>query len=312
LRYDNDGSVGHDVREAVMKVDVAISVFGKPYQTAVTLASLLQNSGQHIDTIYFQQEKKSADDDQIGAVLRCFPEVDIVHFRSPVSLGWASTDKSRLKYEAYRLSVRYQYAWETTDKDFLFLVHNDCLFTSDIVGGMLARLEDRVFAGVGMIGQCWNCPAFSARVCNGDIYESYKPSHEEAVAVVRNHPAPRTPPEMIDPVSPMPLPECRLNEFGCLIDIATLRQLVVPQGEIDPIGALGTDTGTAWFRKLVLRGYRFLNWYEGMIHSPFSQNANGHAANFNRDLYDGAEARARDYLEQNHAAVFAALTASGR
>ena len=37
-------------------VDVAINVYGKPYQTAVTLLSLLKHSGQHLNKIYFVVE----------------------------------------------------------------------------------------------------------------------------------------------------------------------------------------------------------------------------------------------------------------
>ena len=37
----------------IKRVDVAISAYGKPYQTAVTLASLLRHCERHIDTIYF-------------------------------------------------------------------------------------------------------------------------------------------------------------------------------------------------------------------------------------------------------------------
>jgi hypothetical protein len=39
------------------KVDVAIHVYGKPYQTAVTLFSLLKHSEQWIDKIYFVQDR---------------------------------------------------------------------------------------------------------------------------------------------------------------------------------------------------------------------------------------------------------------
>ena len=40
-------------------VDVAINVFGKPAQTALTLFSLLAHSGRWIDRIYFVEERDS-------------------------------------------------------------------------------------------------------------------------------------------------------------------------------------------------------------------------------------------------------------
>ena len=39
-------------------VDVAINVYGKPYQTLATLKTLMLHSGKHIDKIYFIQESK--------------------------------------------------------------------------------------------------------------------------------------------------------------------------------------------------------------------------------------------------------------
>jgi hypothetical protein len=40
-------------------IDVAINVFGKPWQTIVTLRSLLKTNGEHIDRIYIVKEKKN-------------------------------------------------------------------------------------------------------------------------------------------------------------------------------------------------------------------------------------------------------------
>ena len=39
------------------KVDVVISVYGKPWQTLCTLKSLMMHSGEHIDKIFLIKEK---------------------------------------------------------------------------------------------------------------------------------------------------------------------------------------------------------------------------------------------------------------
>jgi hypothetical protein len=289
-------------------VDVVICAYGKPYQTAITLASLLQHSGQHIDKIYFQEERQQPFEDEVASVIDCFGEKNFVHYKPQHHIGVEFTDKLRFGDDAYRRSIRYQYAWEESDKRFLFLTHNDCLFTADIVGGMLQRLKDRTYAGVGRVGQCWNCPAYSAGVCDGDRYASYNPVYEEAVRIVEEYPSPRTYKEGIDRHSPMPLPECRLNEFACLINLEMVRNLVSPIGDIEPFGTLTLDIGTDWFRKLNLQGYRFLNWYEGMIHAWCSDGANGLSSDNDYETYCRNETKAKDYLNRYHRAVFDQLS----
>jgi hypothetical protein len=44
------------------KVDVAINVYGKPYQTALSILSLLKYSKKYINKIYINIEKKQPED----------------------------------------------------------------------------------------------------------------------------------------------------------------------------------------------------------------------------------------------------------
>ena len=294
------------------KVDVAISVYGKPFHTAVTLASLFQHCGEHIGRVYFQEELAQPHGDQVRAVAGCFPGRTIQHYKAKYHLSYDATPKASLAETDLRQSVRYQLAWESTDKDYLFITHNDCLYTADVVGGMLERLRDQRFTGVGLVGQCWNCPAHYAKLCHGDVYESFRPSYDEAIRLVEAHPSPRTHAARIDPASPMPLPECRLNEFACMVNLPACRSLVMPLGDVMPIGAMGVDIGTDWFRQLTLRGHRFLNWFEGLRHAPFSANGNGITADGDRTVYEATEARAAEYLAAHHRQVFDSLTTALR
>jgi hypothetical protein len=41
-------------RRVMMKIDAAVNIFAKPYQTARSILTLLQHSGRHIDKIYMQ------------------------------------------------------------------------------------------------------------------------------------------------------------------------------------------------------------------------------------------------------------------
>ena len=243
-----------------MKVDVVINVFGKPYQTAVTLFSLLEHSSQHIDKIYFIEEREQPHGDSVNHIIPWFGK-RLIYYKPSLYLGLIGY-KEHVGNENYRLSLRYQYGWERTDKDYLFITHNDCLYKDDVIGKMLELIQPELVAGVGSIGQCWNCPAFYAKKCHGNHYEQFKPTYSETVQLIKNFPSPRTKIEQIDPRNPMPFPECRLNEFACLIHIGRVRHLVMPHGKILPFGIMGVDIGVDWFRSLVLAGYRFIHCWD--------------------------------------------------
>ena len=292
-------------------VDVAMSVYGKPYQTAVTLASLLRHSGHHVGTVWFLEELEQPFSADVSALPTFFPDHDVRSSRPAYHVGIAQTSRDEFRNEEVRQSIRYQFAWEKTEKDYLFITHNDCVYSSDIIGGMLERLQDGSFSGVGMVGQCWNCPAKTAGKCDGDRQEYYRPTYEEAADIVSSYPSPRTQIEQLNRVQPAPFPECRLNEFGCLISLRKCRGETVPHGDVDPFGNYELDLGTAWFHTLVRRGHRFLNWYDGMSHSPFSGGA-GHPLNSDFERYTAAETLARDYLGEHFPDLLTRLDDSQR
>lgn len=286
-------------------VDVAICAYGKPFQTAVTLASLFQHSGHHIDTVYFQEEAVQPYGDSVRQVLSCFPGRRFVHFVPQRFLSWHMMDRSMLHDTAFRHSIRYQRAWEECEKDHLFISHNDCLYSSDIVGQMLGMGAAGEVTGVGWIGQCWNCPAYSAGLCSSEIFPRYRPTYDELRTLLAAYPDSRSKFTMVNPEHPLP-PECRLNEFACLINLAACRHLVMPYGQIVPFGFMEVDVGMAWFRELWQRGHRFLNCRD-FHHAPFSSAANGHAADLAVDEYESSELKARAYLEARYPDVAARL-----
>lgn len=281
------------------EVDVAINVYGKPFQTLVTLKTLMACSGQHIDKIYFIQERQQpswgADFD---IVLKKFGNIELFvpeHF-----LFVYFTERERYGDPEYRLSIRYQYAWEQTDKRFLYVTHNDMLYKADIVGEMLRVLDKSEYAGAGQVGRCWECPAYHGKKCNGEIYLEYTPTYAEVMELSRVHPHPKggEHDSLIDREKPMPLPSCRLNEWSCLVNIEKLRHEVVPHGTTDPFGAMvGIDTATQWFRDLTLKGYTFKN----IDISPYCRHGwgkfFGHETSCNSDYYTKAEDEAIEYLE---------------
>ncbi len=289
-----------------MKVDVALAVHGKPWQTASTLLSLIEHSGQHFDKIWFQEEPQHIHGDAVDFILPWFGD-RLIHFKSPLFLGYTKFTPMimrRVQMEPdYRRSVRYQIPFEDTEKQFLFICHNDTFFTGDIIGEMLDRLENSPYSGIGMVGQCWNCPARTADLCDGDRHESFNPTYREAVSLIKRVPSPRTRVSQIDPSRKVIMPECRLNEFACMLDMAKCRPLVVPRGRVAPIGLFTEDTGTKFWQDMRRLGMRFLNYSRHFVHPKFSPIANGYALEFASEVdnYWLAEARARLHCAEHYA-----------
>lgn len=251
-------------------VDVAINVLGKPAQTALALLSLLKYSGRWIDRIYFIEERNQINDAYAHAdTLRLLGD-RIVHYR-PALMNWRyAVDASRLGEAGYRHALRYQYAFEHTDKNYLLLIHNDCEFLGDAVGLLLGNLSGHI--GVGEVGQCWLCPAQKLGHCGPGRYREYKPDFDELCAIYD-----ALPPEVYhrlytqEPTeelirNPWPLPECRINEYCCLLNMELARPVTCPQGPARPFGAyvdVGNaytgngilDIGVAWFGDVVRRGF---------------------------------------------------------
>jgi hypothetical protein len=283
------------------KVDCAINVFGKPFQTALALLSLFRHSGTHIDTVYLVTEQNSA-----GSLETLIDRLPKVVRYTPRHWLWTNpADERRLDDDGYRLSIRYQYAWERSDKRHLFITHNDCEYTGDIVGAMLAGIGDRI--AIGRIGMCWNCPASWANRCDPLRYWDFRPSFAELAALYRAAEAPvghrkrnydRPEFDASFQRHPWPLPECRVNEWAAMVDLDIARPLTRPIGSVIPFGAFSRsgsdiiDTGAAWFRGVSQQGYKAAH----MEVEEYVRHGGGHPAMFDRSLYDEGERRARETL----------------
>jgi hypothetical protein len=293
------------------KVDICMNYYGKPYQSIVTLRSLWQQSSEHIDRIYVIIEKKQPHDryDSIAILKFYLRDLPIIYFTPAYFyLGVGSPPTDWMEDPEKRYGLNFQYAFEHSDKEFLFVTHNDCLYKSDLLGKMLFSLEasgGKGVAGIGLIGQCWNCQAFSAKLCNSEVFEQYRPDKAELVQLVDTYPAPRTKihHSLIDMNHIHPLPECRLNEYACLINTRIYNKEVMPKGNVVPFGGSwhGTDTGAAWFYDMFNMGYEFINFpFEPhMTHAPFSVTGSGHMNDSNEDFYNRSETNAYNYLVQN-------------
>jgi len=273
------------------KVDVIINVYGKPWQTICTLKSLLKHSGKHIDKIYLIKEKEQPYGEIIDWVYGYFDNL-IVYEPNKYNFIRQQINKEN---QDERYGVRYQYGFENSDKKYVFVTHNDVLYENNIIGDMLDLIGDSV--GIGEIGQCWNCPAKSANLCSGEKFYEWNPTYEEVKSLKLPHV--RTHINYIDPNFPKPLPECRLNEWACLIDRETYIKETYPKGDTPLFGLYGLDLGDLWFKSLHIKGYKFIDYRKNYIHSYWSESTSGYQTQLKKDLYDKSEKNAKDYYEKN-------------
>ena len=304
--------------DEAIKVDVTLNVFGKPRQTALALASLLRHSREHIQKIYLTIERQSPVYDTVQPFfLRDFS--DAIEFFVPEH--WLQIDEveiNRLGNKAYRHSVRYQYAWEKSAAPYLLVLHNDIYFHKDIIADMLRDIGDAI--AIGKVGQCWNCPAARGHVmetlginnglaCRRNRYEEFRVDFEDLNRMYRyciehkEHCRPFLP-KWSDEFRerPWPLPECRVNETCCLINLKTARKATVPYGKARPFGAYvsagshNMDLAVAWFRDVHHMGYHARNFE----FSEYLTHFVGHQRLFNERDYREAEDMAADILRTEY------------
>lgn len=136
------------------QIDVLINVCGKPYQTALALLTLERACGRHIDRIYFVEENTKHRDVDIhtghhGFVLDRLR--DKISYLQPEIWNYCfALEPERLADTTYRHAIRYQWGWESTDKDYVLVIHNDAHFHGDVVGAMLDGIGEHI--AIGHIG----------------------------------------------------------------------------------------------------------------------------------------------------------------
>lgn len=273
------------------KVDVIINVYGKPWQTLCTLKSLMKHSSNHIDKIFLIKEKDQPYNEEIDWIYSYFDNL-IVYVPNKYNFIIKNIN---MVNDIDRYGVRYQYGIEKSDKNFVFITHNDVLYTGNVIGEMLELIGKS--AGVGQIGQCWNCPAFSEGICNGDKFYEWNPTIDEVLTLTLPHI--RTNIQNIDRINPKPMPECRLNEWACLINREISNKETYPNGNTPLFGMYGIDMGDLWFKSLHLKGYKFVDYRKNFIHSYWSEISNGYQTQLKKDLYDKSEVNAKKYYDIN-------------
>ncbi len=278
------------------KVDVVLNVYGKPYQTYVALKSLLKVSGELIDKIFFIQEIEQPHNDTFDIIFNDIELLEKIELYIPKYYFYINEHKPKLyKKEDYRLSLRYQYGFEKSNKRFVFITHNDVLYKADIIKYFLDNIGENM--GVGEIGQCWNCPFNFAKICNRYNYAEHSQSYKEVKDIFKKYKPIR--PYKLNRRNVFPLPECRLNEWFCLLNRELYIDKSYPNGKNLFGTHRGTDTAVEWFREMNLSKMKFkhLNTEDYATHAYFSEEKSGHRALLNDEKYFDQEEKAKKYMK---------------
>jgi hypothetical protein len=293
------------------KVDVSVCFYGKPFHTILAIKSLLKYSKQHINKIYITIEKKQPQNDLNGIFLvkQMLKHEPVVYFEPKYFYNLGKLDEGKVRLdEDYRYHIPYQYVLEKSNCDLVMVMHNDCLFHDDMVGKMLEIFEENAgkLAGIGPIGQCWNCPAGFEKKCNSKTFDEYHPTKQELIELMGRHniPRPEITMKLINENRLHPLPECRLNEYASLINTSIYRNTTLPKwNNVTYAGAWdGCDWGTVWFYQMVNQGYKFkhLTLEDYATHAPFNEIGNGISAYGKAEIYWNSENLAKNYLMENY------------
>jgi hypothetical protein len=294
------------------KADVCVTYYGKPHQTIISILTLLQHSRKHINKIFITVEKKQPFGlygDVYQVIQRIEPLIPIDLYYPKYFYDLDDLDYERAQREDdFRWSIPYQYALEKSDMDFLFIMHNDMVFHKDMIGEMLPSFEgNEKLAGTGSIGQCWSCPGYSAGLCHGSRFHEYVPTKDEAIALHQKYDTARKVKDLkvIETGRVHPMPECRLNEYACLIKLHAYRKTTLPGGSNVCFGGnwggYTADLGTGWFYQMVNQGFQFKHFVleDFAIHSKFNPVGQGIQANTKKDNYLKSEKNARQFLIEN-------------
>lgn len=251
-----------------MKIDVALQSYKKPESLIYTLFTLHKYCADLIDTVWINDDKSG------GAALELYLKLDQSKALFPWKIrvrenihrvGWwvsfvrGYTPKylkpgfmlKRMAWNLYknksiyiaREDMRYQWALDSTDKEYLMILHDDVQMRDDIVSLCLKEMESLTYpAIVGDLGQCWRCEYRHLGCSPEKILAGYRPSTDWPCTQVKNSDHKWA---------------CRVNEWCAMVSVRAARTITdkhqVFFGNCDADG----DTAAYWFSLAVKDGYEF-------------------------------------------------------
>lgn len=251
------------------KIDVMISSFKKPESLIFTVLSLKKHCGEFIDTIYIDdnsQKDGTVDYYKTEKFIKAVEPIKIKvrENKKYVPCGLTGFTKNFLPLSLKQLKsfiktivinnnvifdendIRYQWGINTTDKKFLFIIHDDIEILDNIVELYFKTFqENEKCAIVGDLGQCWKCE--ESNNCSPErIMQGHRP--HEFWPLTKNKRG--------------KLPHfyyrfCRINEWCCMLNVDITRKLTNKYrsyfGNFEDKG----DIGSVFFANVIKSGYDF-------------------------------------------------------
>lgn len=302
-----------------MKVDVSIQSFNKPESVIYTLLSLKKSCGEYIDTIYLD------DDCSKKGVVDYYKDEEFLGIMKPLKIkirinqkksGFTHTLMTRESFKKQKIikkiqlvghllirrlvfyktdnDIRYQWAINTTNKNLLFIIHDDIKFNGNVLKEYLVEIDkDKKCAIVGDLGGSKRCPYGPCRSkkCSPEkIMKGYRPSINWPITGKKS---------FFHSILGRKNRSCRINEWCCLIRVDIARKLVMEEGTYFGNYEGGGDVGTFWFEKIIKKGYTFsdpfpsiaerskfyLHWWQGYEGHSVWVNINGQkTADYQKDM----------------------------
>jgi len=254
------------------KVDVAIQSYKKPESLIYTLLCLKKYCGNHIDTVYINDDlsgeetiKFYTDENFIKAMfpIKIKLRINKYHFKPgvvqttlpkyifPLSLSDLHSLYKGLKQGFFipENDIRYQWAINTTDKSKLLILHDDVKINSDVVALYLECFNSNSKLIIsGQLGQCNICRHSQKGCIPAGIMKGIYPS--------------KIWPKTISITDNKQKYICRINEWCCMIDVSKTKKIKSHFGAF----YRGADTAAYWFNEAVKKGYEFVD--------PFAEKNN--------------------------------------
>lgn len=251
-----------------MKVDVAVQNYRKPELLLYTLATLHRHCKHLIDTVYINDDQSG---EEFLTVLRSQATATLLApwkisirvnsqrngWWSNLVAGYKPRYLTPLRYlklylmsllrtghgTSRRQDIRYQWALDSTDKKYLFFIHDDVEFQNDILSVYIDAIQAmKKPLIVGDLGQCWRC-TYQKDGCSSDaLMTGWRPSTSW--------------PDTRREAAETPW-ACRINEWCALVAVdsvaAVLEQEELFFGNMDN----GGDSSAFWFATAVRLGFEF-------------------------------------------------------
>lgn len=293
------------------KIDVAIQSYKKPESMVYTLLSLKKYCGSVIDTIYINDDCSGGDTishyltkelkDELCPLKIIVREnskpsgythtivTKEVFFKKPLIkkiqlLGHFAI--GRAKWYKTTDDIRYQWAINHTDKRYLFLIHDDIKFFSNVAELYLNCFKRNPnLAIVGDFGGSDRCPY-------GPCGKKCSPEK----ILHKQYPSPNWPitgkSSIIHSLLGRYKRNCRINEWCCIINVDVARKIGDKEGIYFGNYEGGGDVATYWFDRIIKLGYDFTDplpqkeerlkyyqhWWQGhMGHSVWVDQGKGKA-----------------------------------